>query len=373
MDEKNYERFTSKPGDGGLTVGQKRVLVTSFAADAWEAVLDDGGATIVKCAQQCGATIGLCGNGIELFRLPNDVPFSVDFDDVGENFADKSDDDVDDDGDAPVRAHDGVAPVRAAPQRRTTTRRATNNDDDDGDSDGDDQDEDADEAASDSDSLSVDSDLDGDRDDGDADEDINVLIAPAGLVLIVKAAEVALDLKSSTFVGKELMLRAGDRAAPRRAVIVRQATNRDKETDRDINYVVKFADDISVVPICLRNRDYGVDWSFIEPAIATDKPLCGRAAHNLALERVSAPITAPSTTMNITNYFNIANNNTIVAAPPPTPFCSASCSCVGSSSSSSTAVCRCATSSCTNECACRVAGRCKNDAGSTVPAKRRRQ
>ena len=364
LDETNYERFTSKPADGGLTVGQKRVLVTSFAADAWEAVVGDGGgATIVKCAQQCGAMIGLGGKGIEFFRLPNNEPFEVDFDDVGDNFADNSDDDFDDADDIPVR-----------PASRRRAEQRPSNDDDDGDDDAvDDESENADSAASDSESLSMDSDCDGDRDDGDDDDDDNVLIAPAGFVLIAKADEVAFDLASSTFVGKELMLRNGERAAPRRATIVRQATRKDKETNSNNNYAIKYNDDNSVLPMWLRNREYGVDWSFIEQTVATDKPLCERIAHNLALETISAPLTESSTTTNyITNYFENARINNFIATPRPT-LCTASCSCVGTSSSSSTAVCRCLSSSCNSECACRAVGHCKNDGGATAPAKRRRK
>ena len=358
LDEKNFDVFTKAPKDGGLTASQKRVLVTRFAADAWDEVKASS-ETIVKCAQQCGALIGLGGAGIEAFRLPrSEDTLAVDFNDVGDNFANRSD------------VEDNTDIVDAA----------ANDDDDDGDPSDDGQHDDDDADGNDDggdesdDEISVDSDVDGARDDAEADDDNdNALIAPLGYALIAKPATTALDLSSATFVGKELMLRASERAAPRRATIVRQATRKDKATESNMNYTVKFDDDGSVAPVWLRNREYGLDWAFIERAAPTDSPLATHPVPtDVALEpAVNVPRdvdaskpTATLHTTHITNYFNIANNGTInagsAAATTSMTICTASCACVAASTSSSTAACRCG-SQCSTECACRAAGLCKHD------------
>jgi len=149
-----------------------------------------------------------------------------------------------------------------------------------------------------------------------------------------------------------------------------------------MNYAAKYADDGSVAPVWLRNREYGIDWAFIERASATDKALASHPVPgDVALEPVVMPrdvdMPRPSTTLHtthITNYFNITTNGSISAgsgssATPPT-ICTASCSCVGTSASTSTSACRCG-SHCSTECACRVVGECKNE-GDARAAKRAR-
>lgn len=82
-DAECVRRWTSAPGKGGLSASELRVMTTRLAADAWDEV-KAASATIVKCAEQSGALIGVGGVGIEKFKLPqrgaglDDAPLAVD-------------------------------------------------------------------------------------------------------------------------------------------------------------------------------------------------------------------------------------------------------------------------------------------------------
>jgi hypothetical protein len=395
----NLDRFVKPPGDGGLTASERRVLLTRLAADAWDDLVKRSD-TIVACAEQCGALIGLNGAGIEKFKLPRrggDARLEVDFNAVGENFADRSDDE--DAGDDVV---DKPKPNVAMSRRRAS------NDDDDNDNDADEDDVDGDDdVSSDEDVVSEDGAGVDDDDDNDADDDF-ALIAPRGFVVVYKPDDQSFTF-DSTRVGSHVMLRHGARTAPRRAQIVRVAVAKDRETDRNMNYVVRFCDDESTEPVWLRNREYGVDWVFIEVADGDEAPLAQRVAPSAALQPRAAHVTnnddddddglsearrqaanasrgaraaargaskrserqsQPITINNIFGIVNVNGSGGISAVSAATP-CTATCQCVGTSSSSSTAECRC--SVCSPACACRAAGECKNDAAKSAAAKRARR
>jgi hypothetical protein len=80
--------------------------------------------------------------------------------------------------------------------------------------------------------------------------DDNALIAPLGcVVVVVKSADQAIKFDASC-VGRELMWRMGKRTPPRRCVIARMATVKDKNTDSKINYAVRLLDDAAaIVPV----------------------------------------------------------------------------------------------------------------------------
>ena len=250
---------------------------------------------------------------IEKFRLPRhgDASLDVDFDDVGENFADKSDDEADDDDDgktnkqaknnrkiktkkSKIKRDDfnyvSVEPAPSSsspppPPKPARRRKSKNNDNDDDESD-DANDADVNNISDSDDDLLSENDNDDDNNENLYEVDDNALIAPLGLVVVVKSADQAIKFDASC-VGRELMWRMGKRTAPRRCVIARMATVKDKNTDSKINYAVRFLDDNAIVPVWLNNRDYGVDWAFIEKAAATDKPL---AQHHATKELLTADV-----------------------------------------------------------------------------------
>lgn len=423
-DAECVRRWTSAPGKGGLSASELRVMTTRLAADAWDEV-KAASATIVKCAEQSGALIGVGGVGIEKFKLPqrgaglDDAPLAVDWNDVGDKFADRSDDEENDDDDADDDNDVGAA---TPPTLRANNK---NNDDDD---DNDDV-HDADDESSDDDELS-----DGETDDEAIDPDVNRLLAPHGYALVSLPTDKAFILdatlrqgrvQGAAHVGKEIVVRFGERSAPRSATIVRQATVRDRATDSKINFAIKYKDDGSVAPIWLRNRDYGIDWAFIEKTMlqtplathraseatlqaATDDPdaatnATAAAASAAASAAVMAAATAAAAsaaaaaasagraeraaarmarrptatiykyTVNANNVGNVGNNNRATTITPIST-CTHLCDCIGVTSCSTSPLCNCRR--CHADCGCRKSNSsCKNDdvARDEPPAKRARQ
>ena len=403
LDADNHRRWTAPPKEGGITAGELRVLVTHWAAAAW-ALVSKKSATIVKCAEQSGALIGVGGYGIEKFKLPRRgaddgaTTLDVDFErDVGDDFVDKSDDNDNDDSNSDSDSDDADVAAHSSKKRNNN-----NDDDDDNDSgscDGDDDGDDADADDDDDELTDVDSD-----DDDDADEGPPALIAPLGYALVELPRDMAFSLDSK-LVGKDILYRSGERVAPRRALIARVAHGKDKATDGKINYVLRF-DDGDTAPVWLRNRDYGKDWVMMEKSVAGEQPLKSHepaaanvvvvtrggddddddgssnnsvvdaaAAAQLRAARAQRRAGAAAASTRITNATsvtvlngdnNVVNINVNGDASTATVQtrggvgCGASCACVGVSSSSSTSRCSCRR--CGARCGCRVSGSvCKND------------
>ena len=307
LDVANFDRFTKAPGEGGLKASEKRVLITNLVGDAWEEVKASQ-STIVKCAEECGALIGVGGTGIEKFCLPRQgsATLDVDFNNVGDSFADRSDDD--DDGDDVIDA-----PPRA---RRRATRARPSNDDDDGDDDsaGDDDDDNANDADSDDDLLSDDDD---DDDDVAGVIDDNSLIAPHGYVLLCKGCDEAFKF-DSTRVGSEL-LRMGARTALRRATIARVATAKDKNTDRSNNYAVRFVDDntIETVTRCATATTAPTGRSSRRQMMPRSRSHSAVLTQRCWRRRVCAPVTMMTMTMSTSSTMLSAHDKRrrVAAAP----------------------------------------------------------
>ena len=288
----NLEKWSSAPADGGLTTSEQRVLITHAAANAWEALLKTD--VIAKCSRRAGSLIGVGGAGFGDFSLPAGCS-TVDFvKDVGDDFNDNSDIDDNDDSlltktkekrsaktkkstaatattvtSATTDVVSSATTITRTTDAKSKRKRVNNNDDDDDDGDDDDDDDDVDEgdddASSDDECISEMSEDDDDADAGDdSAKNAVVLIAPVDMQLVDLARDTVLKLDGS-LVGAKIIIRNGARVDATIASVVRQATARDKATNVQINYAIRYDDDTFVLPVCLKNRDYGVDWQLVVP------------------------------------------------------------------------------------------------------------